>query len=137
MKISRVCALTLASWLAACAPLPARKMVSAADTDPLRRALVADIVSGLSDVYEPTGTVLVPSRAMSGAFDTALLAALRAKGFTVRDAKGGGDRFDSSVVPLEGNMYRVSATVDKTTLSRLWVLDGAHAYPGGAWTRRE
>lgn len=122
--------------LAACTPVPPRKAVSAADTDPLRRAVVADVVAGMSEVYEPAATVLVPVRPMSGAFGTALLAALRAKGFVVRET-GGGERFDSRVEPMEGNMYRVVATVDKTILSRLWVLSGGTAYPGGAWTRRE
>lgn len=122
--------------LAGCASAPSHKPVSAADVDPLRREVVADVVAGLSDIYEPTGTVLIPARPMSGAFATALLAALRAKGFTVRDG-GVGERFDSHVDPLEGRMYRVVTTVDKTVLSRLWVLDGANAYPGGEWTRRE
>lgn len=122
--------------VAGCAPVPTRKPASAADVDPLRREVVADVVAGLSDIYEPTDTVLVPVRPMSGAFATALLAALRAKGFTVREG-GSGERFDSHVDPLEGRMYRVVTTVDKTVLSRLWVLNGATAYPGGEWTRRE
>jgi len=127
-------ALVLAA--AACSPVPSRKPASAADTDPLRREVVADVAAGLSDIYEPDATVLVPARPMSGAFGTALLAALRAKGFTVRDS-GSGERFDSRVDPLEGNLYRVVTTVEKTVLSRLWVLDGTTAYPGGEWTRRE
>ncbi|HEY4292571.1 hypothetical protein [Luteibacter sp.] len=137
MRATRIIILALASSLTACASAPPAKRGSVADADPLRRAMVADIVSGLSEVYEPTATVLVPSRLMSGAFDTALLAALRARGFTVGDAHATGDRFDSRVELLEGNMYCVTARVDKTTLSRLWVLDGANAYPGGAWTRLE
>ena len=126
----------LAVTLAACTPVPVQKPVSAADTDPLRRAVVADIVAGVSEVYESGATVLVPARPMPGSFGTALLAALRAKGFVVMET-GAGERFDSRVDPLEGNLYRVVVTVDKTTLSRLWVLDGATAYAGGDWTRRE
>lgn len=136
MSGARLIAGTMVLALAACSPVLSRKPASAADLDPLRREVVVDVVAGLSDIYEPTATVLVPARPMSGAFDTALLAALRAKGFTVREG-GSGERFDSHIDPLEGRMYRVVTTVDKTVLSRLWVLNGATAYPGGDWTRRE
>jgi hypothetical protein len=137
MKTGAIFAPLLASLLIACAPVARKETVTAADVDPLRREVVADVVNGLSDIYEPTGTVLVPARPLTGAFGSALLAALRAKGFVVRDAGAPGERFDCRVEPLEGNMYRVTTTVDKTLLSRLWVLDGATAYPGGAWARRE
>jgi|GEM_PF-3081408 len=136
MSGARLIAGALVMAASACSPVPSRTPAQAADTDPLRREVVADVVAGLSEVYAPDATVLVPARPMSGAFATALLAALRAKGFTVRNS-GGGERFDSRVDPLEGNMYRVVTTVDKTVFSRLWVLDGTTAYPGGAWTRRE
>lgn len=137
MKRDRAFVLALLPVLVACVPTQASKPLSVADNDPLRRAIVTDVVAVLSEVYETPATALVPVRPMVGSFDSALFAALRDKGFAVREANGVGDRFDSRVDVLEGNMYRVAVTVGTTTLSRVWVLDGANAYAGGAWTRRE
>ena len=127
--------LPLVALLVACAPVPPR--VSMADRDPLRQAVVADVVEGLSEVFDPASTPLVPAHPPGGAFDTALAAAMRARGFPMDVAPGRGKDFDCRVDPVEGSMYRVTARVGKTTLSRLWVLDGADAYAGGAWARRE
>jgi hypothetical protein len=127
--------LPLAALLVACAPAPPK--VSMADRDPLRRAVVADVVLGLSEVFDPASTPLVLVRQRGGAFDTALFAAMRARGFPMQVAPGRGQDIDCRVDPVEGTMYRVTARVGKTTLSRLWVLDGARAYAGGAWARRE
>jgi uncharacterized lipoprotein YajG len=122
-------------WLAACAAVAPK--VAMADRDPLRRAVVEDVADGMSKIFEVADTTLVPSRAMTGAFDAALMAALRAKGFPVPASVGRGEAFDCRVDPLDGSMYRVTVRVGTTELSRLWVLDGAKAYSGGAWTRRE
>lgn len=134
MRLLRFIAVPLALLLVACASVPT---VSMADHDPLRRAVVADVVEGLSDVFDPASTPLWPARAMSGAFDSALLAALRAQGFPIETTPDRGAAFDCHVDPVEGTLYRVTARVGKSTLSRLWVLDGAKAYAGGAWARRE
>ncbi len=129
--------LVMAAWPLAAACAPVIPKVDMADRDPLRRAVVEDVSEGMSHVFEASETVLAPSRPVTGAFDTALMAALRGKGFRVEASHGRGDAFDCRVDLLEGSMYRVTVHVGKTTLSRLWVLDGATAYPGGAWARRE
>ena len=108
-----------------------------ADRDPLRRAVVEDVADGMSRIFDAPETILAPSRIMMGPFDAALLAALRAKGFPVPASVGRGEAFDCRVDPLEGSTYRVTVRVGRTELSRLWVLDGATAYSGGAWARRE
>jgi hypothetical protein len=125
----------VASLLVACAPLAPKP--SAADIDPLRRAIVHDIVQALDEMAVPKGSVLVPTRRMAGRFDADLHAALRAAGYVVVATKGAGSRFDATVNGVEGSMYRVTVSMGKSTLSRLWVLDGASAYAGGAWARRE
>jgi hypothetical protein len=135
MRKSCFSVVALVSLAAACAPIAPK--AGMADRDPLRRAVVEDVAEGMSHVFDAPGTVLVRSRPSAGAFDTALMAALRGKGFQVSVTPGRGESFDCRVDPLEGTMYRVTVIVGKTELSRLWVLDGANAYSGGAWTRRE
>jgi hypothetical protein len=135
MTALRLLTVLLTVLSVACVATPPR--ASMADRDPLRRAVVTDVVEGLSEVFDPASTALRPARPMTGAFDTALLAALRAQGFSIEATEGHGETFDCSVEPLEGTLYRVTARVGKTTLSRLWVLNGENAYVGGAWARRE
>ena len=135
MRGSHLLVVMAAAWLTGCAP--AAPKVSMADRDPLRRAVVEDVADGMSRIFEAAETTLAPSRAVTGAFDAALIAALRQKGFPVVASVSRGQAFDCSVDPLEGSMYRVTVHVGKTELSRLWVLDGADAYAGGAWARRE
>ncbi len=122
-------------WLSGCAPVPVNS--SLADVDPLRRAVVDDVVRGVSDVFEPSTTPLVLVRPPARSFDNALHAALRAKGYAVAAPGGRGAVFDCAVDSIGGTMYRVNVRVGGTTMSRLWVLDGADAYTGGAWARRE
>jgi len=123
-----------AAVLAACAHRP--RKVYMADNDPLLHAIVADVSAGIGDVYEAGETILIPTRAMTGTFNNALIAALRQQGFTFR-ADGEGEPFDCRVDVFDGPIYRVEARVGETTLSRLWVLNGADAYSGGAWARTE
>lgn len=120
--------------LVACTPPPRKAYI--ADNDPLLREIVADVTDGVSEIYEARETVLVPKRAMTGTFNNALIGALRGRGFTFH-ADGEGEPFDCRVDVFDGPVYRVHAQVGTTTLSRLWVLDGADAYSGGAWVRRE
>nr|WP_063573663.1 hypothetical protein [Luteibacter rhizovicinus] len=91
--------------LTGCAPVPVSPSV--ADVDPLRRAVVEDVVLGMSDVFTPSATVLAPMRAPAGAFDSALLAALRAKGYTVSPVGGRGAAFDCVVDSIGGGLYRL------------------------------
>jgi hypothetical protein len=135
MRGSHLLVLMTTAVLTGCVPLSPR--IAMADRDPLRRAVVEDVADGMSRLFEVADTTLVPSRVMTGSFDAALMAALRAKGFPVATSAGRGKAFDCRVDPLEGNMYRVTVHVGHTELSRLWVLDGATAYSGGAWARRE
>ena len=135
MRGSYLLVILATAWLTGCAPVALK--TSTADRDPLRRAVVEDVADGMSRIFEVADTTLVPSRPMTGAFDAALMAALRQKGFPVGASVGRGEAFDCRVDPLEGLMYRVTVHVGKTELSRLWVLDGANAYAGGAWARRE
>jgi hypothetical protein len=121
--------------LSACATAPV--VHSVADADPLRRAVVEDVVLGVGEVFAPGLTPLAPVRAPGGAFDNALYAALRAKGYTVLAVGGKGTAFDCAVDPIGGALYRVKLRVGATTMSRLWVLKGSDAYTGGAWARRE
>lgn len=128
-----VVAMTL--FLAACAPVAPK--ATAADRDPLRRAIVEDVADAMNRILETANTALVPSRPTTGAFGSALMAALRGKGFRVEAPTGRGEVFDCRVEPLDGSTYRLTVHVGKVELSRLWVLDGATAYAGGAWARRE
>jgi hypothetical protein len=122
-------------WLSGCAPVTINNSV--ADVDPLRRAVVEDVVLGMSDVFAPTVTTLARARSPEGAFDNALYAALRAKGYTVTAVGGRGTAFDCVVDSIGGTMYRVNVRIGASTMSRLWVLNGSDAYSGGAWARRE
>jgi hypothetical protein len=122
-------------WLSGCTPVPVSPSV--ADVDPLRRAVVEDVVLGMSDVFTPPTTALAPVRAAAGAFDSALLAALRAKGYTVSPVGGRGKAFDCVVDSIGGGLYRVNVRVGASTMSRLWMNAGSGVSTGGAWTRRE
>ncbi|HVI56682.1 MAG TPA: hypothetical protein VM621_16705 [Luteibacter sp.] len=122
-------------WLTGCAPVAVKNSV--ADADPLRRAVVEDVVLGMADVMAPSVTTLAPAHAPGGAFDNALYAALRAKGYTLAAVGGRGTSFDCVVDSIGGTLYRVNVRVGASTMSRLWVLDGSNAYSGGAWARRE
>lgn len=135
MKGRHFLALAAAALLVACTPL--MKTAAVADRDPLRRAVVDDVAEGMGQIFEAANTTLIPSRTMSGSFDTALVAALRRKGFRIESSPSQGEVFDCRVDPIEGLMYRVTVHVGKSELSRLWVLDGSSAYAGGAWVRRE
>lgn len=135
MKVVRILVVVGAAHLVGCTPVVPK--VTVADHDPLRRAVVEDVADGMNRMFEAADTVLVPSRTMAGPFDSALIAALRDKGFPVEKAVGRGAAFDCRVHPLAGNMYRVTVHVGETVLSRLWILKGTDAYSGGAWTRRE
>lgn len=135
MRRAAVCSMSLLLGLAGCGTMATKKSV--ADADPLRRAVVEDVVLGMSDIYAPAVTTLAPVRAPGGAFDNALLAALRAKGYTVSPVGGRGVTFDCLVDPIGGTTYRVKVLVGSSTMSRMWVLSGADAYSGGAWSRRE
>ncbi|SEW28474.1 hypothetical protein [Luteibacter sp. 329MFSha] len=132
---ARGIAITLSAVaLAACAHRP--RKVYIADNDPLLHAIVADVSDGIGEVYEASETILIPTRAMTGTFNNTLINALRDRGFTFR-ADGIGEPFDCRVDVFEGPIYRVEAHVGTTTLSRLWVLNGADAYSGGSWARTE
>jgi hypothetical protein len=135
MRAARLYPWLMLLWLSGCAPVAVNSSV--ADVDPLRRAVVEDVVLGMSDVFEPSVTPLALVRPPERSFDHALHAALRAKGFTVAAPGERGAAFDCVVDSIGGIMYRLNVRVGDTTLSRLWVLDGADAYPGGAWARKE
>ncbi|WP_198148872.1 hypothetical protein [Luteibacter yeojuensis] len=129
-------ALATTLGVAACSPVkqPAR---SVADGDPLRTAVVTDIVETMIAMYAPGVTPLAPARAMGGPFETALLGALRGRGYDVLITPGRGAAFDCHVDVLEGPVYRVVVSVGDSRLSRLWVVKGGEAYAGGAWAYRE
>jgi hypothetical protein len=135
MKSARLLALLLLPWLVGCASTPVKHGV--ADADPLRRAIVEDVVEAMSGAYAPSLTALALTHAADGAFENALHAALRAKGYTVSPVGGRGVAFNCSVDAMGDTMYRVNVRVGTSTLSRLWVLKGNDAYAGGAWSRRE
>lgn len=135
MRGRHVLAIVAAMLLAACAP--ATPKASMADRDPLRRAVVEDVADGMSRLFDAASTPLVAPRATGGPFDSALRAALRGKGFSLEAFGGQGVAFDCKVYLLEGSMYRVTVHIGKTELTRVWVVEGAAAYAGGAWVRRE
>ena len=135
MIVVRTLLLASMSSLMACAPVAPR--ASVADADPLRKAVVDDVTRVLDAIELPKTMVLIPVRRTASAFDVALVASLRAAGRRMGDDSSSGSRFDARVLPVEGTMYRVTVLVGTVTLSRLWVLDGANAYAGGAWARRE
>lgn len=135
MRAARLYPWLMLLWLSGCAPVAVNSSV--ADVDPLRRAVVEDVVLGMSDVFEPSVTPLALVRPPERSFDHALHAALRAKGYTVVVPGGRGVAFDCVVDSIGGTMYRVNLRVGRTTMSRLWVLEGFDTYSGGAWARRE
>jgi hypothetical protein len=135
MTVRWVVALPVLSFLVACAPVARRPSV--ADMDPLRSAVIDDVVRVLEEIDLPIGTVLVPTRPMAGRFDADLQASLRSAGYVVVSDKGAGKPFDASVISVAGAMHRVTVSIGKVTLSRLWVLDGTTAYTAGAWASRE
>jgi hypothetical protein len=135
MSLSSFCRWAILFGLAGCAQAPVNHTV--ADADPLRRAIVDDVVNGVSDILAPSGKALAPSRTPRGAFDNALRAALRSAGYAIAPVGGKGIVFDCVVDALGGNQYRVNVRIGDSLLSRLWVRNGTTAYTGGAWTRRE
>lgn len=135
MSVSRFYRWSILLGLSGCAQVPVNHAV--ADADPLRRAVVEDVVNGMGDILAPSANALAPSRAPRGAFDNALRAALRSAGYTVAPVGGKGVVFDCLVHAMGGNLYRVDVRIGDSLLSRLWVRNGGDVYSGGAWTRRQ
>lgn len=134
--IVRLFLILLLVIVAGCAPVKTTRG-SAADRDPVRSAVVSAVVDVMLLLYEPAATTLVPAREMGGPFDTALLSAVRGRSLPVVSRPASGVAFDCHVDAIEADMYRVVVQLGDTRLSRLWVVKGERAYPGGAWARGE
>lgn len=121
--------------LVACAPTKVAPP-SPAETDPLRRGIVNDVVGLMSVEFDPAVIALQPMSS-EGALRSALHASLRDRGFRVGPAYPDAQAFDCEVITMPGNNYLVRVVVGSSHLSRLWVVSGSHAYEGGAWTRSQ
>lgn len=135
MNVRRFLIAAMGGVLAACAPVK-KGMPSPADADPLRREIVNDVTGLLVVEFDPTVTVLQPTSS-EGALRSALHASLRDRGYRMGSTYPGALAFDCEVIPMADNQYLVRVVVGRSRLSRLWLMDGMHAYGGGAWTRGE
>lgn len=104
---------------------------------------VSDSIKQIEQLYPPARTQLVVRQAATDAYGVALVLALRAKGYGVRElnskevaSEGIGIRY---VLDLrgQGDLYRLGLVVGETTLSRAYILQNDTAMPAGAWLRKE
>jgi hypothetical protein len=109
-----------------------------------------DTVKQLVALYPPAITRFQLRHAAPDPFGTALVAALRLKGYSLREheavapahaGKSGKDSghalsyvFDQ---PAGTDLYRVTLTVDSHNLSRVYLPGAGGMAPAGSWTRKE
>lgn len=145
--------LTLALVLSGCASSKWGNFADQASAA-TNQALAKDAVSQLVAVFPPASTRLNLVQPTPDAFGQDLVAALRARGFSVQEqqlngqAQQGQGTNQSSAqrglalsyvvdMPPETNLYRVSLKVGYQTLTRAYVAQNNTVQPAGAWTRKE
>jgi hypothetical protein len=118
----------------------------------LEERIAADTVKQLVALYPPARTRFHLGQPTPDAYGSALVEALRAKGYALVEFKTGTPRrkpeaaaatapglslhyvLDAAASP---NLYRVTVTVGQKSLSRAYLAQNDRVAPAGAWVRKE
>ena len=110
----------------------------------LEERIVADTVKQLVTLYPPARTRFHLGQPTPDAYGSALVEALRAKGYALVEFKEAAPAtapglslhyvLDAAASP---NLYRVTVTVGQKSLSRAYLAQNDRVAPAGAWVRKE
>ncbi len=110
----------------------------------LEERIVADTVKQLVSLYPPARTRFHLGQPTPDAYGSALVEALRAKGYALVEFKEAAPAtvpglslhyvLDAAASP---NLYRVMVTVGQKSLSRAYLAQNDRVAPAGAWVRKE
>lgn len=148
----KIASLALLATLAGCASSPYGNFAENTSTS-INQALVTDTVKQLVAVYPPARTRFKLIHETPDAYGRALVASLRAKGYSLeefnpQDSKqvaevqksgsttGLAMNYIIDITP-ENNLYRVTVRVGYQSLTRGYIAQSNTVYPAGAWTRKE
>jgi hypothetical protein len=109
----------------------------------LEERIAADTVKQLVTLYPPARTRFHLGQPTPDAYGSALVEALRAKGYALVEFKAAPATapglslhyvLDAAASP---NLYRVTVTVGQKSLSRAYLAQNDRVAPAGAWVRKE
>jgi len=130
--------------LAGCASTAPYGNFATAPPAGLEERLVADTVKQLVTLYPPARTRFHLGQPTPDAYGSALVEALRAKGYALMEFKEAAPAtapglslhyvLDAAASP---NLYRVTVTVGQKSLSRAYLAQNDRVAPAGAWVRKE
>jgi len=110
----------------------------------LEERIAADTVKQLVTLYPPARTRFHLGQSTPDAYGSALVEALRAKGYALVEFKDAAPAaapalslhyvLDAAASP---NLYRVTVTVGQKSLSRAYLAQNDRVAPAGAWVRKE
>jgi hypothetical protein len=110
----------------------------------LEERIAADTVKQLVALYPPARTRLHLGQPTPDAYGSALVEALRARGYALMEFKEAAPAtapalslhyvLDAAASP---NLYRVTVTVGQKSLSRAYLAQNDRVAPAGAWVRKE
>ena len=134
----------LAMALAGCASTAPYGNFAAHPPAGLEERIAADTVKQLVALYPPARTRFHLGQPTPDAYGSALVEALRAKGYALMEFKEAAPAtspglslhyvLDAAASP---NLYRVTVTVGQKSLSRAYLAQNNRVAPAGAWVRKE
>ena len=114
----------------------------------LEERIVADTVKQLVTLYPPARTRFHLGQPTPDAYGSALVEALRAKGYALVEVKASPQEAAPATAPglslhyvldavASPNLYRVTVMVGQKSLSRAYLAQNNRVAPAGAWVRKE
>lgn len=110
----------------------------------LEERIAADTVKQLVALYPPARTRFHLGQPTPDAYGSALVEALRAKGYALVEFKEAAPATVSGLslyyvldAAASPNLYRVTVTVGQKSLSRAYLAQNDRVAPAGAWVRKE
>lgn len=110
----------------------------------LEERIAADTVKQLVALYPPARTRFHLGQPTPDAYGSALVEALRAKGYALVEFKEATPATVSGLslnyvldAAASPNLYRVTVTVGQKSLSRAYLAQNDRVAPAGAWVRKE
>ena len=114
----------------------------------LEERIAADTVKQLVALYPPARTRFHLGQPTPDAYGSALVEALRAKGYALVEVKASPQEAAPATAPglslhyvldavASPNLYRVTVMVGQKSLSRAYLAQNNRVAPAGAWVRKE
>ena len=138
----------LAMALAGCASTAPYGNFAAHPPAGLEERIAADTVKQLVTLYPPARTRFHLGQPTPDAYGSALVEALRAKGYALVEVKTSPQETAPATAPglslhyvldavASPNLYRVTVMVGQKSLSRAYLAQNNRVAPAGAWVRKE